>query len=690
MKKTLLVNLAILLSLQLFSGTIEKTYYFSAYKIEKTGHFYRILFPGSLLSGLPGEPVLPYIQVALMLPPGESATDIEIKGEDEKVIPGVYELVPQQEVSPLSEEKPGKFLRKESVYRQTRDYPDEPGGKLFTQYLNGYAFALSCFTPVKYIPNTGTISFYRKMTVRITTRSSRQSVAALKNLSGSEAVISRISHFCQNSGMISRYQLPHSPSTAYNYLIIAPAIFQNEFQAFINMYAGKGIICHLKTVEEISSSVSGDDLQERIRNYIIQEYQNSGIAYVLLAGNPTLLPSRGFYCYVQSGGGYSDNSIPADLYYSGLDGNYDASADHTYGEVDDAPDLLPDISIGRFPVNDTSELRRLLHKTISYLTNPVPGEITKPLMVGEFLYGDPFTMGGPYMDLLINDHTDNGYFTHGFPSASNTIKKLYDTVTPSGGVWNWSPSLLLQRINEGRSFIHHNGHANTSYMLRLNLSDITNQNFAQINGIIHNYQLLYTQGCYDGSFDISGCIASKALTINNWLVGGIFNSRYGWFNEGTTEGPSEHLQREFVSAIYNDTIQEKHLGTAHMISKIKTAPWVTLPGEWEPGARRWVQYDCNVLGDPALEIWTEDPNEFTAKTWTGSVSSDWNNAGNWTPSGVPTSLNDVYIPASAPRYPVITVNALTICHDLILSGNSLFTVSQGKSATVWGSIIIGN
>ena len=82
-----------------------------------------------------------------------------------------------------------------------------------------------------------------------------------------------------------------------------------------------------------------------------------------------------------------------------------------------------------------------------------------------------------------------------------------------------------------------------------------------------------------GAFDASGgCIAAKAVTINNFLVAGIFNSRYGWFNQGTTDGPSQHLEREFVSALYTDTMPEKHLGTAHLISKIKTAPFVITSG----------------------------------------------------------------------------------------------------------------
>jgi hypothetical protein len=146
-------------------------------------------------------------------------------------------------------------------------------------------------------------------------------------------------------------------------------------------------------------------------------------------------------------------------------------------------------------------------------------------------------------------------------------------------------------------------------MMKLDISEINNQKFSQVNGVIHNYTLLYTQGCLDGSFDYLDCIAEKAVTITNFLVAGVFNSRYGWFNQGTTDGPSEHLQREFVSALYNDTVadQIKEIGSAHMMSKIMTAPYVGLPGEFEPGAQRWVHYDCNVLGDPALVIWTDNP-----------------------------------------------------------------------------------
>ena len=224
--------------------------------------------------------------------------------------------------------------------------------------------------------------------------------------------------------------------------------------------------------------------------------------------------------------------------------------------------------------------------------------------------------------------------------------------------------------------------------MRLYTPSIINENFAGVDGIKHNYQILYTQGCYSGSFDVSGgCIAAKAVTINNFLVAGIFNSRYGWFNQGTTDGPSEHLEREFVSTLYNDTLPEKHLGTAHMISKIKTAPWVSLPGEFEPGAQRWVHYCCNVFGDPAMEIWTEEPTTFTNVVWTGSIDSDWKKSGNWYPSIVPTSLNDVFI-SDTPNKPVITTSNSTFCHDLTIQNGGNLIISPGKSLIVRGTITL--
>ncbi|MDZ7797758.1 MAG: T9SS type A sorting domain-containing protein [Candidatus Marinimicrobia bacterium] len=49
-------------------------------------------------------------------------------------------------------------------------------------------------------------------------------------------------------------------------------------------------------------------------------------------------------------------------------------------------------------------------------------------------------------------------------------------------------------------------------------------------------------------------------------------------------------------------------GRVHQISKIATAPWVTAEGQFEQNALRWTYYTNNVLGDPAMRIYSDKPH----------------------------------------------------------------------------------
>jgi len=75
------------------------------------------------------------------------------------------------------------------------------------------------------------------------------------------------------------------------------------------------------------------------------------------------------------------------------------------------------------------------------------------------------------------------------------------------------------------------------------------------------------------------------------------------------------------------------------------------------------------------------------KTWDGSISVNWNTADNWTPSGVPTSLDDVIIPN---RYNV-TVNTAAVCASFTINtGNrsNAITISETNSLSVTNAITI--
>ncbi|MCK4979357.1 MAG: hypothetical protein KAS62_03125, partial [Candidatus Delongbacteria bacterium] len=325
----------------------------------------------------------------------------------------------------------------------------------------------------------------------------------------------------QNNGIgLGQYEERETKEiNEYQYLIITTSTYDRNFNPLLDFYLPRGLKTQVVTTDFIYANSSGVDNPEKIRNYIIQEYQNNGIEFVLLAGDVELVPARGFFCSVQSSSVYTDDNIPADLYYSSLDGNWNTDNDNLWGEIGE-DDLLPEISVARFSFSTSLELTNMLNKTMSYQASPVLGELRDPLLIGEDLYDAPQTWGGDYMDLLVGLHTDNGYTTSGIPAAHN-ITTMYDR----DAIWN--ETQLKAEMNNGHSFIHHDGHSNYTYNMRMTNSDVTNSTFSELNGTNHNYTIIYSSGCMSGGFD-QECIGEEFVKIENLAAAYIGNSRYGW------------------------------------------------------------------------------------------------------------------------------------------------------------------
>jgi len=597
MKKGLLFMLLLGISLWLYAGVIEQTYYFDQPTVTKKGAFSTIGFKGLLISGITGEPALPYQSVQLLLPPGEVIYAVDIYMNDKTLLEGKFKLYPVQPSRPLSKPGKGDLHMNKSVYASNEVYPSSSTGRYTTEFLNGCSIGMFTFTPVEYNPASGEVGYHSEVKIVLHTKSSQKASYALNNLVSNEQTKKRLEHFVQNPSLIDLYPTSTKNSDDYDLLIITPSQFENNFQDLIEMYSARGVKTQLTTKEYIDGSVSGQDLAEKIRNFIIGEYQNHSVEYVLLGGDVEHIPYRGFYCYAQSGSGYEDDDIPADLYYSGLDGTWNDDGDNRWGEPGE-DDLLPDIAVARFPFSTAGELANMINKSVMYQNSPVLGEFNDAVMAGEWLYSNPDTWGSDYLELLIGHQTENGYETWGIPDTYN----FHDLYEING---SWSKTDLMNEINAGRQFIHHAGHASPTYVAYMSNSDITNSNFSGANGISHNFTLFQTHGCDCGAFDDNDCILEKMVTIQNFAVAVIGNARYGWFNEGQTEGPAAHLHREMMDALYHEKIN--FIGAAFMEAKIQTAPWVTAPGQWEEGALRWNFYDINVLGDPALAVWTAEP-----------------------------------------------------------------------------------
>ena len=592
MKKLNLILLALMASLFASAQSITHTYHYGQPVVSERDGYQQIGFQGCLPSGTVGNPTLPWQSVSLLLPQGQEAASINVEFADFVELEGVFNLYPAQKPRPISNEKEIPFAKNENLYRSNEAYPSQTFSSVSTHYLNGTAFAFSGFTPMRYVPATGKVSYAQTVIVTIETTTSRDDHSRKLWLTPeNKASIQRLA---QNPNVLGTYNMRSREIGGYDMLIITAEAWIPSFGDYLNLYNDKGIRTRIVALEDIYASMEGIDHQEQIRNYIIQEYETNGIQMVSLGGDVSIVPYRSLYCWAQEG---EEDQLPADMYYACLDGTLNDDGDDRWGEVGE-DDLLPEIGIGRLPFNNETQFQTIMHKTFSYLLNPVLGEFTSPILGAEHL-GDGY-YGSDDMERLIGTNNDFDYTTHGYPEEYN-FKRYY------AKPWlNWNATDFKNIIGTGGQYVHHVGHANDDYVAGWTGSLMGNNYFAGNDGVHHNYMVFHSHGCICGNFPVS-CVLEKMVTIETGFVVTTGNSRYGWYVPWG-DGMAAHIHREFVDAYCNDLIPT--VGMALREAKIATAPWVAIPFEEkdeENGCLRWNLYCLNVLGDVALFPWFEEP-----------------------------------------------------------------------------------
>jgi len=595
MKKLSLLVLISVMSLVLTAQTIEKTYHFDNPTISSTMGYDVVTFEGCMLNAEAGCPSLPWQSVSLLLPNGTEAASIKIELSDFQELEGNYNLLPKQADLPYSQAEKFVFAKNDAVYSSKEIYPEKAEGNLSMNYKNGYGFAFSAFTPVRYVPATGKVSFAK--TAKVTIKANASKSDHSKMLWGTSSVKESVKKLAQNPEMMATYETRERMLNGYDILIVTGNQYVEGFEEYVDYYDSIGWRTRIATVDEIYSTMEGCDNAEKVRNYVIQEYQDNGISTLILGGDISIVPYRGLYCYVSNE--YEDYGIPADLYFAGLDGTWNDNGNSWWGEIGE-DDLLPEIGVARLPFNNAQEQHNMIHKSMSYQKNPVLGEFQHVTFGSEWMSDTGPTYGSQYLNMCVGYHDEHGYTTNGIPASYD-----FNVVDELNGA-NIGPDLRAA-INLGGQYTHHAGHANSDYVAGWYNWDITDGNFSHVNGVEHNYTFFHSHGCICGSFDVD-CIMERMVTIQNFCVAAIGNSRYGWFSPGTTNGPSAHLHREMTDAQYNEKMP--NLALALMEAKTQTAPWVNaLSGE--NAALRWNFYDLNVLGDGAVATWLAEPRNVT-------------------------------------------------------------------------------
>ncbi|MCB0750776.1 MAG: hypothetical protein KDC52_04830, partial [Ignavibacteriae bacterium] len=291
-------------------------------------------------------------------------------------------------------------------------------------------------------------------------------------------------------------------------------------------------------------------------------------SYVVLIGDATY--DYKYYIKQSTGVSLSTNYVPS---YGNPTGDY------WYGIWDDANSSIPQVKVGRLPINNVEELEYYKSKIENNESQPF-GSWNK-----EYLF---FTGGGTQSEInqlkIVNDAVIQQHVN--VPPLFGNYWHFYKTVNPQTDFGPYSSEVYKNAINTGGVFISYLGHSGTATW------DNSINSILQLENKINRNPLITDFGCSTNKFaepDII-CFGEKSLFDNaGQSLGYVGNSSLGFLSSASNVPPL------FYENIINDTLHE--VGSAHLKSKIDL-----LTKFGNSGVNKVFMETNVLLGDPIVRI----------------------------------------------------------------------------------------
>ncbi|MFH2037791.1 MAG: C25 family cysteine peptidase [Candidatus Zixiibacteriota bacterium] len=393
-----------------------------------------------------------------------------------------------------------------------------------------------------------------------------------------------------------------------DYVIITSVELAPAFEELARFRTATGITAGIAIVDSIYKYYSGFDQPEMIREYL-KDFYNAGGQYLLIGGDNIIIPVRYLY-YYNTTNGPSDPYylMPSDLYYGDLTGVWNADGDNFWGEPsDDAPDIVPELLVGRLPIKTIATVTNYIEKLKIYATNPGNGEFdylnrtlffTSDEMRDYPAAGQHSVIAGEVPDFLQIDTVNGVEFPSGYDA---------NPTNPSGADG-------INKISEGFGFINILAHGRIDGFIvkSANYGDwpaslILTADASNGNGSVQNIakneksSLYYSLSCNVGGYDLDSIngqptnwsLVEKLIEQNSGgAVGMIAYSRWGWVYS------SYYLQQSFTEHLYGSA-------NGNPVQAMYSS-WLDYPHY------RDLIYGQNFFGDPALTVYTDIPDQMKA------------------------------------------------------------------------------
>jgi hypothetical protein len=588
--------------------------------IDQIGGFDEIKLMSCVRSHETGLPDLPFRLVHLVIPEGSRAASVSVKAADEVNLGGNFLISPIQPDLKTDGTSGGQHVGPDpSVYGSDSFYPAHRVEIVGQGYLGGYPIVTLSVTPFRYLPKSGSLTFYPRLDIEVELEPDQKATSAslipTRTPSAEQLYREVLSRVASNARDVAQLGLGSgSPAQSgigpdidqyYQYLIVTSPTLAQSFQPLADWKTKKGVRACVVSIDTILANYSGRDNAEKLRNFLLGAY-GRGTVWVLLGGDEDVIPVRYAYPTNTSSVPSYPNQQICDLYFSDVDGQWDLDNDGVWGEPQqDSPDIYPDLFVGRIPVGDPAEADAFVEKLISYEKNPGGGTfdyLTRALWVSSDQMRD--------WDGGIGQH---GLLAAGIPSSfSQDLISLIES--PSGAAENpIGPDgvTCVNQMNQAWGIIGILAHGKSSgFVAKSNLTNgspkswvLTYAGDGDGQGHMTNlgnhgqYGIMYSIACSQGAIDVDKypymggepCMAEfYPLASQKGGVAFLGNTRWGWV------GVSYLLFEEFIQNLFDENLNH-HLGVAEALSRCAY-----------PGYRD-IDYGHNLFGDPEMQVWTQTP-----------------------------------------------------------------------------------
>ena len=508
----------------------------------------KLCFQGNTnLHSVPTEPEVPRIYARVILPKGRAVESIRVIPRQIVEVPGSHLLTYGEYPHEIGSKTVVWAEPNAAIYESNEAYPAKTHQLNSIGYRCGVAIANINIFPLTYYPKSGKITYFKSFSLEIKLKPD-QSMGTDIKARPERLLKSKITE--ENPEALNTYPTgTNNAAPTYSFVVVAEQSFIDastdpSLADLITHRESKGFTCKVESIDTISGGSTG--LRDAIKGY----YNDYNTEFVLLIGDIDIIPL------------IKESDRPTDIPYQCLD----------QSSWDD--DFEAEVFIGRFSVENTTEMSNQIYKTILYETLPISEDfLTTGLSLGEEL--DSRTYGKDGMLQLEGNFSDDW-----------TFDGLFDEDA------TWSKNQLIEKINLDKfSIINHLGHSNTSYGMKLSNGDeddLTNTKpiFAK------------SQGCYPGNYE-GNCLAEHLTgDTRTAMFACVFNSRSGYYNPGNVlNGSSQRVHNAFWIGCWEEELD--------YFGEINEYSHRTMYDDYRS--------DClqsNLLGDPAVKFRGKDVAAF--------------------------------------------------------------------------------